>query len=457
MKRNKAIIYQIGRLDANALNLLGFEIEGKVYQTSLSSFAIRDYLAKDNVETEVVLLYPVSLPFNSVLFNNDRFRKICSEEFYRLLESSYSFPDEYIKKPEILFREHPHSKEASDFKVIHSLGKYRTSKGQISFEECYYSDIVLIILKDMVERYIEKGEEVERIIVDISSGHNIYLNALLEALKYLNTFIYISNWNLQNPSTEIAFSEPINPSSATEIYKIFFEKQTTRIFFSSPITLEDIQNFKLARAIYSSDRDSKRKLQEFFEIFCIVFSAIKNNIPLATYTFDYKDVGGVISELKKLLDAIGNELAKNYKSSPGFDKNIYIKAILALGFSLGISKILRTFKIKFIDENGVCLDEIQSSFDNIYRIFMLDLNKVVLGNEIDQLKKKAKPSEDWMSLIQCIDITDFKVISPQKRNFFAHAGLEYNTTECRIEEDKIFVRYVKEHQETIKKWLKQSI
>jgi CRISPR-associated protein Csx1 len=49
------------------------------------------------------------------------------------------------------------------------------------------------------------------------------------------------------------------------------------------------------------------------------------------------------------------------------------------------------------------------------------------------------------------------ITTPQKRNFFAHAGFEGNITECRILNGKIYLRYKDNFEKTIKGWLKESV
>ncbi len=45
---------------------------------------------------------------------------------------------------------------------------------------------------------------------------------------------------------------------------------------------------------------------------------------------------------------------------------------------------------------------------------------------------------------------------PNKRNFFAHAGLEQNATQFRIEDGSLFLRYKADCNENLKNWLKES-
>lgn len=450
----RAIIYQVGRLDFNAFNELEFEINNKIFKTSLSSFALKDFFKNEGYEAKVILLYPVSLPFNSSLINA-KFESNCNEDCYKQLQRALNRPEEYLKDPSEFFNVHPHSKEV-EYKILYSLGDYITLSNPVKFN-CYYQDIVLMILMDMIERYLSMEDSIEKIIIDISSGHNIYISALIESLKYLGTFIKLSKWNGKIPATEIAFSDPIIPGITQ--YKIHTEEQNIKVFFSSPIKNEDLQNYRLARSIYPKDHQKakKSKLQSLLESFAIVFSAIKNNTPLAIYTFDYHNTDDIVKILKELIDDVTDKLAADYTSSPNLNKTDYIKATLFFAFYLGLCKSLKQENISDTAAFDVDIKNIRKSFRNIYKVFNLDLNDVVLGNEVDKVEKSIKEDTEWSLLLSLLYSGDKNSGSPQKRNFFAHAGFEGNVTECKKQEDKLYLRYNETHKEKIKKWLKESV
>ncbi|MFN3533484.1 MAG: hypothetical protein ACK41Q_13400 [Candidatus Brocadia sp.] len=167
----KIIVYQIGRLDINAFERLKFEINGSVVENSLSSFALKETLSKEGYKTEVILLYPISLPFNPSLIN-DRFKLSCSASCYEKLKSALNNPENYLKNPLEFFQDHPHTQESADFEILHSLGEYKTLSRPVEFK-CHYQDIVLMILTDMIKRYLTGENEIKKIFIDISSGHNI--------------------------------------------------------------------------------------------------------------------------------------------------------------------------------------------------------------------------------------------------------------------------------------------
>ncbi len=447
----------------NAFDKIKFCIEQNCFETSLSSFAISDFLKTKGYNPEVILLYPVSLIFNSTLIKKKEFQTKCCSEFYESLVKVLEKPDDYLKNPVMFFKKHPHSKEVEECKVIHSLGEYDIYNipdipdKHIPFD-CSYSDIVLMIMTDMIKRCLTKGEEIKRVIVDISSGHNIYVFALIEALKYLNVWLKLYNCNKDAPTNEIAFSDPIISGGKQTEYKIYFEKQSVKAFFTSPIKNEDITNFKLAKAIFSDidQREKKQKIQKKLEKFLLLFSAIKNNAPLAVYHLLDHEVKDILQILEELINHIEKKLTEKYNTSPKLNKDDYTNAILALGFYIGIRKLLQEVCISN-EADGINIKNIRENFQKIYNVFGLNLNDTVLGNEVDKIEKGIKPTTEWTNLIDLLYAGDKSISTPQKRNFFAHAGFEGCVTECKMKNDHIYVRYKETYIDTINSWLKESV
>lgn len=63
------------------------------------------------------------------------------------------------------------------------------------------------------------------IYVDISSGHNIFVSAILEAVRFFSTWAGLRNWIYitKRPEICLAFSDPILGGASKE-YKIHQEK-----------------------------------------------------------------------------------------------------------------------------------------------------------------------------------------------------------------------------------------
>lgn len=458
---NRIIIYQIGRLERSVFNDLNFKINNIKYTASLTSFAIKEHFQREGYNADVILLYPVSLAFNRGLLEDERFKNDCPEEFYSSFKYAFENPDEYLKKPEEYFRSHPHSVSSNGFYMIYSPGVYTTGKGQ---KELYsqYSDIVLRIFIDMLERYLSISN-IKRFIIDISSGHNIYITALLEAVRYFKVWLKLYGWAKDIPIIEMAISDPIIPGVKDVSYKISFEEIDAKAMFLSPLGYSEIQKDPLSKRIYPSkdEREKKRTLHRILERFVIIYSAIKNNTPLIIYQQEYYTKDEAIEVTKQLLSDVTYCLTERFDGYVRLNKDIYIKTLLALGFYTGIVDILKQKGIKMLKE-GIELSQLRKTFKDIYKLFGLSLNDTVLGNEADSINKDLKNTEhirEWKPLITVLSKYQKHMITqPNKRNFFAHAGLEGNITECRIDkEGRIFIRYKNRHLQKIENWLKEVL
>ncbi|GAB6183882.1 CRISPR-associated CARF protein Csx1 [Thermodesulfovibrio hydrogeniphilus] len=456
---DKVLIYQIGRLDQNFIDNLKFSIDSNDYETSLSSFAIKQYYKTKSLQAEVILLYPQSLVFNRGLINNEIFKNKCPENFWKALKDAWDNPEEYLKNPYFVFQQHPHTKKADGFLVIYSLGEYETSKNLHRFD-VEYEDIVLMILGDMIERYLKESDSIKKIIVDISSGHNVYINALIEAIRNMDVWVKLFNILMkESPTMEIAFSDPILGTARKNPFNIYFEKLAVRAFFDSPVKFEDINNNKLSGSIFSQKemRQKKKNLQDIFEKFSILFSAIKNNAPLSIYHFGYHEKEQVLNELMDFLQVLKDKFV--FPMSPKLKKADYIKSLIVFSFYLGLIKLMKDFGIKN-NLNGVEIDEIKTKFKEIYGKFNLILNTTVLGQEIENIRNNVKNKKDFNFkplLLLLHPDRDPSNSKPNKRNFFAHSGLETNVTLCKKENEKIYLKYDEQKEEIIKRWLQENI
>ncbi len=468
---DKHFIYQVGRLDVNAFKELNFIVYNKPFKSSLSSFAIKDYYEENydsssHDSSSIVLIYPVSLPFNQILLKNRDFISSIPGTFKDRIEHALNNPQDYLNNPQKLFESHPHSEMACNFFTIHSLGAYNTNNQQIKFS-CHYSDIFLEILLDMVSRYIQHVESSNhdgklKFIIDISSGLNIYITALLEAARYLGVLMQLAGiYNKDKvPEVIIAFSDPILPNENIS-YTIHFDPVRTKAFYSSPISYKDIDKFKLSKAIYPEDRKEKNRLQEILDSFAITYSAIKNNAPLAIYQFGYKERDKILDMMKDFIEDTLSNLYKNFESSPNLKKDDYLKVLLTLAFSYGIASLLENNNIK--QHHGIDISELRDSFESVYKAFGLDLNDIVLGNEVNLINKAKKEfvekgNREWRQLFYLLNPNKnaFDTV-PNERNYFAHAGLEQNAAQYIIEKDLLKLKYADQHVDLIKKWLKKSV
>ena len=456
-------IYQIGRFDANYMSNVEFKFENETYASPLSSISLKQHFLSQGFDTKLVLIYPVSIIYNESaverLKEKDSFVQKINENILN-----------YLDEPRAVLESHPHNKEADDFLIIHSIGRYRLRENnEVEFKSSY-DDIVLEILCDMIERYIKVKDQENEFYIDISSGHNIYVSALLEALRHFSVFSQLLNWQNKNfrPKTYIVFSDPILGSSAKE-FQIYIQKVEFKAFFSSPVKKEDIDQSngnRLSKKLYHEDREKRRKLDGFLENFGITYSAIKNNTPLVLYHFKHNQYNEILDFLTGIIREIKIKLSRDWINSAFLSKDDYLKIILSLGFYAGIVEVLESNCVKN-QEKGINLNEIKEKFGSskgsIYDIFDLNLLVPLLGQEIYTLSESKdkdgkrlidKVSNEWEKLDKYLygEGGNFN-----RRHFLAHAGFERNITQVRGEANELYFRYDSNSESDIKGCLKEYI
>jgi CRISPR-associated protein Csx1 len=194
--QTKKIIYQIGRLDNNIITDYKFQIDEKTYESKLSSFALKKHFDESGDPSKVILIYPYSILLSE---RRPKFNNKLDEFFDKLKAKDTEEINQYLKDPYAYLEYHPHSKEANDFIVIHSIGEYMGIKFSTSL-----GDVVLRILIDMMQRYLE--EPFEEMYLDISSGLNVYASAMIEAGRVFLTLISLQKMSLQKPYLKVYIS-----------------------------------------------------------------------------------------------------------------------------------------------------------------------------------------------------------------------------------------------------------
>jgi CRISPR-associated protein Csx1 len=463
----KRIIYQIGRFDRpidKLVNPLNFEIDGKPCSGELSSFALKEHFGE---HAKVILVYPVS-----ILLNKGAIEEIKDKEglksFYEKIkwlaeksEESKRHIKDYINNPWEYLREHPHSKKADGFIVIPSIGEFSGEKFSSPL-----GNIVLRILIDMIERY--KNESFDEMYLDISSGHNIYTYALVEAGRLFLTLMKLEDFLKEKDiKVFIAITEPITgQSTQNKNYKIFknFQLDAKGFFYFPEKPQENNENAfstyakEVSKTIKGEeDRKLKRKINDTLYRAYLFYSALRNNLPLVVYYLctleEYKytenDVKNLLEEIVNLLK---QRLDGNLKTSPDDLKFEDLrKLFMILGLAVGIIRVLETRKVCKGIKEGAYLSDIERLFadeeNSIYRYFELTTNIMYLQQEIQKnfLDNEKLITNEWKLLK---DITNQSSTSINPRNFLAHCGFEKNITELKkLDNGDVLIRYTNYYKE----------
>lgn len=221
------IIYQIGRLDNPGSAKKEFFItrfKGEIVnfsrESELSAFVLRDFLNSQGNEAKTVVIYPISILLNEKIKDY-----VEDEDLKKELKNICENPSQYLKSPFDIINRLPLESLRDDALVIHSLGTYLNN---VELDGSY-DDIVLEILFDMIERYMK--EDIDEIYLDISSGHNIYISAMIEASRHFAVLTKLMHWihEEKRPSIYVVFSDPIMGSSA-KTFEIHIQPQSYTAF-----------------------------------------------------------------------------------------------------------------------------------------------------------------------------------------------------------------------------------
>jgi len=479
--QTKKIIYQIGRLDHNIITDYKFQIDEKTYESKLSSFALKKHFDESGDPSKVILIYP-----SSILLSERRpeFNNKLDEFFDKLKAKDTEEINQYLKDPYAYLEYHPHSKEANDFIVIHSIGEYMGIKFSTSL-----GDVVLRIMTDMMQRYLE--EPFEEIYLDISTGLNVYASAIIEAGRLFLTLISLQKMSLQKPYLKvyISFSEPIL-GDATKTYKIYKDFQLdVKAFFQFPENpnTNNIErlNLQTYKNVFSAFVDSifkyfpaeensklKYKTNEIVYKAYLFYSALKNNTPLAlchlfldkNFRYDEEEIDDITKELIRLLK---NKFNSDFIKSPELNLNAFKKMFITLGLAKGMIRVLKN-RLKNItqkDEISVSLKYLEDTFTgehSLYKSFGLNTNIDYLSRELNKNIKNEvynackngyewvnHENPEWTTLYKLVEHNNRRGNNKNRsnkgefddRNFKAHCGFERNITEVSLINNKDKIKY----------------
>lgn len=455
----KALILQIGRFDRNLEENVNFEIEGKRYAYPLSSFALKDHLQEKGKIAKVHLLFPVSLYLNKIAIS-DLKNKAEYQELAEKLEALFSDSNErnrFFTNPAEYYALHPHRKYFDSFSVIHSVGTY----DHITFDT-EFSSLVFELFLILVNQYL--NEPFNELYLDISTGQNIYVTALLEAGRFFLVFNNLQNFLRNSPvDAYIVSSDPIlgriSPEQVFKIYPNYPFK--VKAFFSAPLepektSLEYPRAFSqlsknIANLYASGDRKFKQKLNEMLSKAYFFYSALKNNTPLMLYLDAYHNPDEIKSFINTLVQLFNEQICKNYLNLIISEVDKLRNILLMLALYRGISILLSFKNISPKDE--IAVSELENLFasdeDSLYYYFGLFTHRPYLSSEIKNNFKKeniVSKFKDTFTLLREYISGEGQDKDIDNRNFLAHCGFERNCVEVKKINDEIYLRYTSDKE-----------
>jgi hypothetical protein len=270
------IIQVLGRLNYYEVN---YRIESikKSIKSKLSSVAIYKNLKKEKVN----LIYYIPESLVAQLIDDPLDAIECLKT-----------PENLIKKYRILLNESIGEEIDFQLRIIQSIGYYnnRKSKYILHFKN-HIENVIIQFLTDLLDI---QGD----LIVDISTGFNIYTQALNEAIRNLIVYkkLKIILQNSNDFKVNYAITPPVLGPKPEWIYPLVFNRIDATAFFEFPyddlnintnlISISDfpVRNKKEKIDICKKFPKLDNKSRYLIELSLLTYNAIKYNVPLPLFT-----------------------------------------------------------------------------------------------------------------------------------------------------------------------------
>ena len=329
-----------------------------------------------------------------------------------------------------------------------------------------FQDFVIKMFCELIKiiKTLRTNEEKEEIYVCCSTGQNVYVIALLEAVRKYLTYKQLENI-LQDPNiieAEIVSHPPIIQNRV--VYPCEMYDFEAKAFFSLPEVKEPDKLCEKNRETGFLKAFSKDKqLSEFKEnvwpclnTLKIAYNSIRYNIPLSFYTPQILDISMDLEKIEESLFTIIDELQRN-------KINVDAAKISNIFFSIAMLKSIKKFK------DNLCVPTVQNiktEFKKIYekKWLSLGLNAHILECELEEILNKAKErlSDEKISgekIISLQELCKVRGSGDRKRNFFAHCGFLKEFTQigiCFANPDDYLIKWDEEKNKIneIEEWIK---
>ncbi|MEM4483347.1 MAG: hypothetical protein QXS19_05480 [Candidatus Methanomethylicia archaeon] len=418
----------------------------------LSSDALASYYMKKDFDVKVFYICPCSIVEDKSLlydFNENKIKKIFKDKI-----SSYSKCGNF------------------DVIIVNSIGRYRIGDVEFEFESAP-NNIQLQLFFEMLKHERNIDDEL-MIIADISTGYNLYVSTLLEALRAI---IVKRKLQKRGIKAKYAVSEPIIKGLKKDKYRIHLCEYDVKAFFESPIRGRRIDEICKPEYYIEVDENLRMKigketeylrenLRNFLDIFTLAFNSIKYNTPLAFYT--RKNNNQKMINLDFKIESLEDDLIEFFTEKcegiikPKINKNenkIYTytvkdKELINIFYSMAIYTFIKNKlkdKVKE-DEPNIC--GILSEFIPLYKELNLSLNCRFLKRDVNEIKaNKEKIPNDWTVYSKVIEAKGSKEIV---RDFFAHSGFESTMVEVKRDGEDIKIRYINNKLNDVENWIKKG-
>lgn len=438
------LIVQFGRLDPYYRDQIEFSFEGEKGKADLTSCFLVETPAFNGAERLII--------FPSSIILQDRLLTVNDAFVERIAETDIS---NYFNSPETLLKFHPQVQGAK-LLVVSSKGTY-TFKG-IPYHFNASLDLITIQIYLHLATYFS-SDSLQEVYIDISSGLNLHIAAMMNALyRFLpfikfKRFLFIDN---EKVTSFILSADPIlgKPTTTINIQKSPFRAKAFNTF---PYKNHQ-QICALIGKVFQNEAYRKDVESLITKDYFLLHGALIYGAPLTLMLADatvlrrlFVEVGAdkILCRLKEFFT--GDDFDDSKSTSfdiYAFTFAVQIAQAIYFHFKEAIEIKEIAFEIKKKQENrhSISSSIIDHTFDILQKEYGQPLPdyKGELIKFVDEIKMRQETIVEFMSFASLAA----KYNSAYKnnpnfnpRNFLAHGGLENNITEIKVIDDKVLVRY----------------
>lgn len=425
-----------------------FAWKDKKETSTLSSIALSKIL-----HGKPVLLIPESLAITLACSKDEACEMISERERHLLINRVMEEVERLGEDTEELF-----------VRVLPSVGRFRKD-GRIFMFDGEFAHIETALFLIMLE-FIKEGHE---LVLDVSSGLNIYAAIAVRVLYNVLTYQKLSNYyvgdeSTREPSHSIAFFP--QPREEKEEVKVELSEARTRILNQYPLTVQQIKGINKPEEIGLTDTGLKKDLKRILMTGRRLFNCLAYNTPLPVYYDDIVEFckPSYIRELeKRICDSVSSYIqpetsydgcVKVFRKR--FDPRLLRDVLNALALTGSLMKIVEEAR-KSMTGGGVKLDDLQEFFvRKVYgSLEWFKPNARRLEFEVEQIKQAAARITVKSPML-LKDVFDVHGSSYMERNFIAHSGFLKDFTEIvKVGDAEVYVKYKLDvvKPSVIKEWL----
>jgi len=311
-----------------------------------------------------------------------------------------------------------------------------------------FSDVIVAIFLKLVE------ERPENVIVNISTGLNIYAFALVDAVRRYVTYRQLERILQGGKFDAKIASHP--PPDTSEILKVELYDLPVMSFFSLPETDLDklyMDNGERAGKIGKRHANVKKKFRKISRELKMAFNSVRYNTPLAFYELLKFDTD--IDETERGILAYCNDYLR---SEISMDLRNVTNAFYAIAMMRSFRQFAKSLKVP-------STEEMKQRFLELYKNSGLGLgvNGYFLQNDIERIESLAAGCffEGKRTILELENLNSkFEGIKSSKglsrdpkRNFFAHSGFLKEWTEVELRDGKVLLSWKKEWLNEIADWI----